>query len=65
MYIVIMLILMFLGMICGIIGSSELLPGQKLKTPAWAWILVIIGTIMCVAGLYMLMKLSGVTIVNW
>ena len=65
MYTVIMLILMFSGMICGIIGSAELIPGQKLKTPAWAWILVTIGTIMCVAGLYMLVKLSGVTIFNW
>lgn len=34
MYTVIMLILMFSGMICGIIGSAELIPGQKLKAPA-------------------------------
>lgn len=64
----IMLVSMFLGAQLGLLGSAELLPASSWsneKTPVWAWIANISGSILCLFGLFLLFRLSGVTILNW
>ena len=62
--IIILLISSYVGIILGSIGIAETLPGRNTKTPVWAWILTIIGFLLCAVALYLLFYLSNVKIFN-
>lgn len=67
-WVYIMLASMFLGVQIGGLSIPEFLPAPSFsnkKTPVWAWIANIVGTILCLFGLFLLFRLSGVTILNW
>ena len=65
-WVYIMIASLVFGTQLGLLGTAEMLPAPSWsneKTPAWAWIANIVGTILCLFGLFLLFTLSGVTII--